>query len=63
MIYNDRKWDLEDKDQGAKQLNKEKNMKIWNLIGPFICDYYREEHHIDIKYLQADLGAKKKGSV
>ena len=48
VIYNDRRWDLEDKDHGAKQLIKEKNMKIWNLIGPIICDYYRSEQHIDI---------------
>jgi hypothetical protein len=42
---------------------KEKNMKIWNMIGPLICDYYRSEHKIDINYLQADLDAKRIGSV
>jgi len=43
VIYKDRRWNLEDKNQGAKQLIKEKNMKIWNMIGPLICDYYRLE--------------------
>ena len=43
VIYNDRRWDLEDNDKGAKQLIKEKNMKIWNVIGQFICDYYKDE--------------------
>jgi hypothetical protein len=47
-MYKDRRWDLEDNNKGAKQMIKEKNMKIWNLIGPFICDYYRLEQHIDI---------------
>ena len=51
VIYDERRWDLEDKDQWAKQLIKEKNMKIWNLIGPIICDYYRLEQHIDIQFL------------
>jgi hypothetical protein len=48
VIYKERRWDLEDKNQGAKQLLKEKNMKIWNLIGPIICDYYRLEQRMDI---------------
>ena len=38
-------------------------MKIWNMIGPFICDYYRLEQHIDIKFIQADMNAKRIGSV
>jgi hypothetical protein len=42
-IFKQKRWDLEDNKQGAKQLIKEKNMKIWNLIGPLICDYYRLE--------------------
>jgi len=44
-------------------MTKEKNMKIWNLIGPFICEYYRLEQKIEIKYLPADLDAKRIGSV
>ena len=51
IIYKDRRWDLDDKNQGAKQLIKEKNMKMWNLIGPFICDYYRLEQQIDIQFI------------
>jgi hypothetical protein len=47
-IYKERRWDLEDKNQGARQLIKEKNMKIWNIIGPIICDYYSLEQKIDI---------------
>ena len=50
VIYKDRRWNLEDKNQGAKQLIKEKNMKILNMIGPLICDYYRLEQHIDIQF-------------
>jgi hypothetical protein len=33
VIYDERRWNLEDNKEGAKQLIKEKNMKIWNLIG------------------------------
>jgi hypothetical protein len=43
VIYDERRWDLEENDNGAKQLIKEKNMKIWNLIGKLICYYYRDE--------------------
>lgn len=63
MIYNERRWDLVDEKDGAKQLIKEKNMKIWNLIGPTICDYYRSEQHIDIQFLQADMDAKRVGAI
>jgi len=35
-------------------------MKIWNKIGPFICDYYRLEEGINIKFQKADASAKKK---
>jgi hypothetical protein len=37
VIYTDEKWDLEEKKEGAKTRNKDKNIKIWNLIGHFIC--------------------------
>ena len=47
-MYNDRRWDLEAKDDGAQMREKEKNMKIWNLIGPFVCEYYTQEKRIDI---------------
>jgi hypothetical protein len=50
VIYSERGWNLEDKDQGAKQLIKEKNIKIWNKIGPFICEYYKLYQGIDIKF-------------
>ena len=50
VIYNDRRWNLDARDHGAKQLIKEKNMKIWNLIGPFICDYYLLDNKIDIQF-------------
>jgi hypothetical protein len=42
---------------------KEKNMKIWNLTGPFICDYYRLGQKIDIYFKPADMDSKKIGSV
>jgi hypothetical protein len=41
LIYNESRWDLEDINQVASKTVKEKNMKIWNLIGPVICDYHR----------------------
>lgn len=63
VLYSDRKWDLEDKNQGARQHIKEKNMKIWNLTGPFICDYYRLGQKIEIYFKEADMDAKKIGSV
>ena len=63
VIYNERRWDLEDQKQGAKQKIKEENIMRWNLIGPFICDYYRQEQHIDIQFIQADMDAKRIGSV
>jgi hypothetical protein len=47
-MYNDRRWDLGANDDGAQMLIKEKNMKIWNLIGPFVCEYYKLEKRIDI---------------
>ena len=62
-IFNELKWNLEDKDQGAKQLIKEKNVKIWNKIGSFICDYYNLKQGIDIKFQIADASAKKKGTM
>ena len=40
-IYSEHRWNLEDIDQEAKKLIKEKNVKIWNKIGPFICEYYK----------------------
>jgi hypothetical protein len=63
LIYSESKWDLEDKNKGAIQIIKEKNMKIWNKIGPFICDYYRLEEGINIKFQKADASAKKKASI
>ena len=59
VIYSERRWDLDDKNQGAKYIIKEKNMKIWNKIGPFICDYYRLERGINIKFQKADPYSKR----
>ena len=36
VIFNELRWNLDNKD-GAKELLKLKNAKIWNKIGPFIC--------------------------
>ena len=52
-IYKERRWSLEDKG-GAKELIKFKNAKIWNKIGPFICENYKDIHGIDIKFQIAD---------
>jgi hypothetical protein len=30
-----------------------KNEKIWNKIGPFICEYYKAFQGIDIKFEKA----------
>jgi hypothetical protein len=48
-MYNDRRWDFGANVDGAqKMLIKEKSMKIWNLIGRFVCEYYVKEKRIDI---------------
>ena len=62
LIFSERKWSLDDQD-GAKQGVKEKNVKIWNKIGPFICEYYREVKKIDIQFQKADAASKKIGSM
>jgi hypothetical protein len=38
---------------------KEKNMKIWNIIGPSVCNYYKSEEQIDIKFIKADMDDRK----
>ena len=63
LIFKEKKWIFEDKDQGTTQDIKEKNVKIWNKIGPYICDYYRQEQGIDIKFVKADESALKKLSI
>lgn len=35
------------------KLNNAKNAKIWNLIGPYICQYY-QNINIEIKFVPAD---------
>ena len=47
-MYNVLRWDLRANDHGAQMLINEKNMKIWNLIGPFVCEYYKLEKGIDL---------------
>ena len=41
FIFSECKWNLDDSAQGAKQDIKAKNVKIWNKIGPFICEFYK----------------------
>ena len=62
LIYTERRWNLTNKNLVAMQAIKEKNTKIWNKIGPFICEYYRHEQGINIKFQKADSNAKKKAS-
>ena len=38
-------------------------MKIWNLIGPSICDYYKLEQKIKIEFTKADMDSKKAGQI
>ena len=63
VIYDERKWYIDDDKLGAKQHHKDKNTKIWNLIGQYICEYYREQQKLDIKFIKADNDAKRIGLV
>ena len=63
VIFEDHKWDLKDENLGARQMIKLKNMQIWNLTGPFICDYYRLGQKINIYFNPANMDSKKIGSV
>jgi hypothetical protein len=35
-----------------------KNIKIWNIIGPSICHYYMIEKQININFMKADKDSK-----
>ena len=61
-IYNELHWDIENK-EGAKELIKLKNVKIWNKIGPFICEYYKAIQSIEIKFQKADASANNKRKI
>jgi hypothetical protein len=49
IIFNELRWSFEHKG-GALENVKFKNAKIWNKIGPFICEYYKLNEGIDIKF-------------
>ena len=34
---------------------KEKNLKIWNYLGPRICQYYSEKKKVEVKYVPATM--------
>jgi hypothetical protein len=57
-----RKWDFRD-NGGAKEYDKLRNAKIWNKIGPFICEYYQAIDKIDIKFQNADANPNKKREI
>jgi hypothetical protein len=60
LIYKERNWAFKDYHNRAMQGTIEENRNIWNKIGPSICEYYRQEQGIDIKFQQAKASAKKK---
>lgn len=60
-LERERKWFLEELRKGANKLTKEKNVKIWNLIGKSICRYYKVNEGIPITFMKADINQKKGG--
>ena len=57
------KWNFEVNDKNEISVHKDRNIKIWNLIGPCICKYYQKIDKINIKFINADVNAKRMGSI
>lgn len=54
---------LADKRVDSSQ-HKEDNIKIWNLIGPILCQYYQKNiKNCKIIFNKADKNSKRMGSV